>query len=118
MIQPVVDWFQNTAWPTFRKVIGFIGDKFESFKRGLDKVWSFIRKNVIQRVADWFEKTIEPKLSRVTERISDAFDTMKAGIQTAWDGGEETQLAHRSGSWSRTCTTTRCDPRSTASRTS
>mgnify|MGYP000097155416 CR=1 FL=1 len=106
-IKGTVDWFLNTAWPTMRNVLTWIGDKMNAAKGVIQRAWSAI-KAAFKAVVDWvkgaFKRSwdgIKTVLSKPVElgkqlidrqitgmrRIFTAIrDFMKGAFKRSWDG--------------------------------
>lgn len=56
-IQPVVDWFVNTAWPAIQDAAGKIGEVFQTLYENTVTQWRRIKQEV-QPVVDWFNKYV------------------------------------------------------------
>ena len=70
VVGAVVSWWQNTAWPTLKNVLQWIGDK-----------------------ATWlWQKVLSPTFDAIKTgvgKVKDAFETAKSGIATAWGALED-----------------------------
>src|SRR5699024_2561501 len=85
VIQPVVNWFQNTVKPLFDRVVDAIRNKFDSFKNALKRIWNFIKNNIINPVVTWFRDTVKHIFDKVLGTLEDSFENTKNNIGKIWD---------------------------------
>ena len=83
-ISAVVSWFQNTAWPIVKKVIGWLKMSFEGWKLIAQTVWKAI-KAAIKAVSDWMTGTLWPIIRGVIDKLKSGFNVMRDSIKNAWN---------------------------------
>ncbi|MFE5777076.1 hypothetical protein [Brachybacterium sp. NPDC056505] len=83
-IGAVVSWFQNTAWPLLRTVIGYVQGRFILLRRKLLETWAAIRDKIIAPVVAWFRDTVAPLFERVIGYIKGRFVIFHRKLQEVW----------------------------------
>ena len=71
-IRTVVDWFSETAWPAFRKIINKVSDAFSGLKDGVGKAFGGIYdkiKGTVNSVIGFLNKTFIGGLNWILSKI-------------------------------------------------
>lgn len=84
-IGAVVGWFQNTAWPVIRTVIGLIGAQYRVLWTAVKVAWGGIR-TAVSAVVDWFKNTAWPAIKKVADLFAGVWDTIAAAAKAAFNG--------------------------------
>ena len=106
-IKGTVDWFLNTAWPTMRNVLTWIGDKMNAAKGVIQRAWSAIKaafkavvdwvkgafkkswdgiKTVLSKPVEWGKQLIDRQITGMRRIFTGIRDFMKGAFKRSWDG--------------------------------
>ena len=106
-IKGTVDWFLNTAWPTMRNVLTWIGDKMNAAKGVIQRAWSAIKaafkavvdwvkgafkrswdgiKTVLSKPVEWGKQLIDRQITGMRRIFTAIRDFMKGAFKRSWDG--------------------------------
>ena len=106
-IKGTVDWFRNTAWPTMRNVLTWIGDKMNAAKVVIQRAWGAIKaafkavvdwvkgafkkswdgiKTVLSKPVEWGKQLIDRQITGMRRIFTGIRDFMKGAFKRSWDG--------------------------------
>lgn len=106
-IKGTVDWFRNTAWPTLRNVLTWIGDKMNAAKVVIQRAWDAIKdkfqsvvnwvkgafkrswdgiKTVLSKPVEWGKQLIDRQITGMRRIFTAIRDFMKGAFKRSWDG--------------------------------
>lgn len=84
VLNPMVDFFQNTLWPAIQSVIDWIVDKWNWLSEVLSIAWGWIRDNIIQPMIDGFHRVWDA-VSAVAGWISDKWNWLYGILLNIWN---------------------------------
>lgn len=91
-ISAVVSWFQKTAWPIVKSVIGWVTGAFGTMRDALQMVWFKVRAEIINPVIMWFLGTVWPVINTVLDRIKTGFTVMRDALSGVWTYVKDTVI--------------------------
>lgn len=84
-IGATVSWFQNTAWPVIRTVIGLIAAYYRTLWGAVKTAWGGI-KSAVSAVVGWFKNTAWPAIEKVADLFAGVWDTIAGAAKAAFNG--------------------------------
>jgi hypothetical protein len=84
-IDTVVQWFQNTAWPIIRTVLGYLQNAFNVYLTYIKTVWAGVQ-TAIDLVVRWFRDVLWPAFQAIFALLRGDWDAFGQHIRNLWDG--------------------------------
>ena len=84
-IETVVQWFQNTAWPAMKTVLGYLQTAFNAYLTVVKTVWTGIQA-AAQLVATWFNEVLVPAFSAIFALLRGDWSGFIGYVKDLWNG--------------------------------